>query len=187
MSLVTLKRTHPIRSACIMMFNPGEVLKTSIAHVPWPFSLAVSMLAFMLLFLQTGLDLVRTGQKPVSSIWLLLLVGAAYGIFGIGLLAGLAWLLAKLFGGDKTFSWAVSAFGLSYSSSLIYGLTGLLAALFLNWNTAIAFGVTGVLWATGPVISSIREMVKGKMAVSVIIATICSSLLLLGWSFIGNL
>jgi len=34
----------------------------------------------------------------------------------------------------------------------------------LGCRTSIAFGVTGVLWATGPIIMSIREMSGGKSA-----------------------
>ena len=187
MTTTTVKQPNAIRSAIIMMFNPGEVLKNSISHIKWPFSLGISMTAFMLFFFQTGLDLLRTGQKSFPFVLLLVLEGALFGIFGVGLLAALAWILAKLFRGDKTLSWVVTAFGLSYCSSLIYGLLGLIAAFVLNWNTSIAFGVTGVLWATGPIISTIREMLRGKMMISIIIATICSSLLLCGWSLLGNM
>lgn len=180
-------KAHPFRSALVMMFNPGEILKHQMAHIPWPFSLAVSMTAFMLFFLQTGLDLLRTGRKELSFVLLLVLAGALMGSLGVGLLAGLAWSLSKMFRGGKSFSWAVSAFGLSYSSSLVYGLTGLITALAFNWNTAIAFGATGVLWATSPVISTVKEMVNGKTGISVFIATLTSSLLLCGWSLLGNL
>lgn len=186
MTQQVIRKTHPVRAAIIMMFNPGEILKTGISHIPWPFSLSVSTAAFMIFFLQTGLDLWRSGMKSFASVLLLAGEGALFGLFGVGLLASLAWVLGKVAGGDKPYKWAISAFGLSYCSSFIYGVLGLITSFALGWNTSIAFGVTGVLWATGPIISSIREMTKGRMVVSVFIATLCSSLLLLGWSILGN-
>ena len=45
-----------------MMINPGEVVKNQMTKVPWPYSLLISGLSFTLFFLQTGLDMLRTGQ-----------------------------------------------------------------------------------------------------------------------------
>jgi hypothetical protein len=50
----------------------------------------------------------------------------------------------------------------------------------------VAFGVTGVLWATGPMIASIKQMSRENTALSVIVATVCSGLLLFGWVLLGN-
>lgn len=181
-----LKKTHPVRAAIIMMFNPGEILKSSLSQIPWPFSLAVSTISFALFFLQTGLDLWRTGQGDIAGALLLAAQGAGLGLVGVALLGALAWVLSKAAGGKKPFTWAISAFGLSYCSTFIYGAAGLIAFFALGWNASVAFGVTGVLWATGPIIATIREMTNGRTVVSVIIATCCSSLLLLGWAFLGN-
>lgn len=183
----TVNRSHTLRSAIIMMFNPGEIVKSNIAGIKWPFSLMISMGAFIIFFLQTGLDLMRTGQKQPPFVLLLVLEGAVFGFAGVGFLAALSWAVARVFHGDKTFQWVVTAFGLSFCSLLVYGLIGLPASLLLNWNTSIVFGVTGVLWATGPIISTIREMLRGKTAISIIMATLCCSLLLLGWSLLGNI
>ena len=187
MAATTANRPHPIRSAIIMMFNPGEIIKNNIAQIKWPFSLMISMGAFVLFFLQTGLDLMRTGQKQLPFVLMLVLAGALFGFVGVGFLAALSWAVAGIFKGEKTFSWVLTAFGLSFCSSLVYGLFGLVTALVLNWNTSIVFGVTGVLWATGPIISTIREMLRGKTAMSIVMAILCCSLLLCGWSLLGNM
>jgi hypothetical protein len=59
-------------------------------------------------------------------------------------------------------------------------------SLLLHWNTSVVFGVSGVLWATGPMIASIKQMSRENTALSVIVATICSGLLLFGWALLGN-
>jgi hypothetical protein len=186
LSKPTTKRPNPWRAALTMMINPSGVLKNSVAKIPWPFSLAISGLAFMLFFMQTGLDLHRIGLKGVGFVVLLSVLGFLIGTFGIALLAVFAWTITKLFKGDKPLKWAVSAFGLGYCSTLIFTVLGLLFSLFLHWNTSVAFGVSGLLWATGPMIASIKEMSRDKTALSVIVATLCSGILLLGWALLGN-
>jgi len=182
----TAKRPNPLRAALAMMINPAAVLQKRVARVPWPFSLSVSALAFLLFFMQTGLDLLRTGQKGAGFVVLLSVEGLLFGSLGIALLAGIAWAITRIFKGDKPLGWAVSAFGLGYCSTLIFTVLGLLFSLLLHWNTSVAFGVSGVLWATGPMIASIKQMSRDNTALSVIVATVCSGLLLLGWVLLGN-
>jgi hypothetical protein len=180
------KRPNPLRAAFTMMINPNVVLKKMVAGIPWPFSLVISGLAFMLFFMQTGLDLMRIGLKGISFVVLLSVEGLLFGSLGIALLALIAWVITRLFKGDRPLGWAVSAFGLGYCSTLIFTVLGLFFSLVLHWNTSVAFGVSGVLWATGPMIASIKEMSRDNTAISVIVATICSGLLLLGWALLGN-
>jgi hypothetical protein len=182
----TAKRTIPWQAAFTMMINPGAALKKMVAGIPWPFSLAISALAFMLFFMQTGLDLMRVGLKGSGFVVLLSLEGLLFGSLGIALLAVIAWGITRLFKGDKPIGWALSAFGLGYCSTLIFTVLGMLFSLILHWNTSVAFGVSGVLWATGPMIASIKEMSRDNTTLSVIVATICSGLLLLGWALLGN-
>jgi hypothetical protein len=183
---IPAKRPNFVRAALTMMLNPGAVLKKAVAGIPWPFSLAISALAFTLFFLQTGLDLMRIGLKDIKFVLLLSVEGFLLGSVGIVLLGLIAWAITKLFKGDKSIGWTLSAFGLGYCSTLIFTILGIGFALILHWNTSVAFGVTGVLWATGPMIASIKEMSRGNTTISVIVATICSGLLLLGWSLLGN-
>jgi hypothetical protein len=187
-NLKTTTAKHPIpwRAALTMMINPGAVLKKTVAGIPWPFSLAISALAFMLFFMQTGLDLMRIGLKGIGFVVQLSVEGLLFGSLGIALLAMIAWVITRLFKGNKSLGWALSAFGLGYCSTLIFTILGMLFSLLLHWNTSVAFGVSGVLWATGPMIASIREMSRDNTALSVIVATICSGLLLLGWALLGN-
>jgi hypothetical protein len=180
------KRPIPWRAAFTIMINPNAALKKMVAGIPWPFSLAISALAFMLFFMQTGLDLMRIGLKSIGFVVLLSVEGLLFGSLGIALLAVIAWGITRLFKGNKPLGWVLSAFGLGYCSTLIFTVLGLFFSLVLNWNTSVAFGVSGVLWATGPMIASVKEMSRDNTALSVIVATICSGLLLLGWALLGN-
>jgi hypothetical protein len=140
----------------------------------------------MLFFMQTGLDLLRIGQKGPGFVVLLSVEGLLFGSLGIAVLAAIAWVITRLFRGNKPLGWAVSAFGLGYCSTLIFTVLGMVFSLVLHWNTSVAFGVTGVLWATGPMIASIKQMSRENTALSVIVATVCSGLLLFGWVLLGN-
>jgi len=88
---------------------------------------------------------------------------------------------------NKPIGWAISSFCLSYSGALIYGIFGLVFSFFFDWRTAIAFGVTGVLWATGPIIVSIREMTEGKSVLSIPLATLAGTVVLISWSVFGTI
>ena len=180
------RRPNPLRVALAMMINPSAVLQKAVGGVRWPFSLLISALAFMLFFMQTGIDLLRTGQKGAGFVVLLSVEGLLFGSLGVALLAGIAWVITRVFKGDKPLGWAISAFGLGYCSTLIFTVLGMLFSLLLHWNTSVAFGVTGVMWATGPMIASIKQMSRENTALSVIVATICSGLLLFGWVLLGN-
>lgn len=187
MTTVAEKQPPAWKAALTMMFNPGLVVKKIMLNVPWPFSLSVSCLAYTFFFMQTGLDLVRTGSAGPSFVAVTAAMGFVYGTAGVALIAMLAWLLTKAFGNRQTVGWAVSAFGLGYSSALVYALMGLVFSLVFEWRTSVAFGATGVLWAMGPMIAAIREMTGGRLGVSIVIATVCGGLLLFGWALIGKI
>lgn len=170
-----------------MMINPASVLKSLISKSKWQFSLIISGLAFALFFLQTGLDLFRTGQKTFSHILILSGTGLIYGAIIIPLVASFMWLILKAGKSEKSLFQTISVFCMSYSGALIYGVIGLGFSLSMGWKTAVAFGVTGVLWAIGPMIVSVRELTGGKNSLSIPIATIFSLIVLVSWAFIGNM
>ena len=176
-----------LRTVISMMLSPAAILKTTLAGIPWFFSLAVSALAFALFFLQTGLDLYRTGQKQLAFALGSAGAGAVYGATVIPLLAAAVWAILKITRTDKPIGWAVSSFCLSYSGALVYGLAGLFFSLLWGWKTSVAFGVTGVLWATGPLIVAVREMTGGNSALSVFFATVAGLAVLLTWSVFGRI
>ncbi|MDO8690322.1 MAG: hypothetical protein Q7R39_10005 [Dehalococcoidia bacterium] len=169
-----------------MMFNPGVVLKSSMARVPPHFALAVSGLAFGLFFLQTALDMARGGHAGVSQVISTAIAGALYGSIGIALISIVAWVFSLPFGAKRSVGWSMRAFALGYSPALIYAAIGIVFNVFLGWNTAVAFGVTGALWAMGPMLATVREMLDGRIGPSVILCTVCGGLVLFGWSLLGT-
>ncbi len=172
--------------ALSMMINPGEVVKNQMSQVPWPFSLLVSGLSFTLFFLQTGLDMLRSGQISTSTVVLITMLGLVYGTVGIALIAAMAWALAQGSERSYTIDWAISAFALGYSATLVYALLGIIFSLALGWKTAVAFGVTGVLWALRPTLFTVRQMSGDRMAFSIALATLCGAILLFGWALLGR-
>jgi hypothetical protein len=169
-----------------MVINPGEVVKNQMAQVPWPYSILVSGLSFTLFFMQTGLDMFKTGQIEVSTVILITLLGLFYGTVGVALIAVLAWALSQASERNYTIDWAISSFSLGYSATLVYALLGVIFSITLGWKTAVAFGVTGVLWALRPSLFTIRQMSGDRIAFSIALTTLCGAILLFGWALLGR-
>ena len=174
------------KTALNMIINPGEVVKTQMGRVPWPYSLLVSGLSFTLFFLQTGLDQLRAGQIEASGVVLITMLGLLYGTAGVALLAVMVWALAQAGERNITMGWSISAFALGYSATFVYALTGLVFSLAFGWKTAVAFGVTGVLWALRPTLFTIKQMSGERVAFSIAMTTVCGAILLVGWSVLGQ-
>lgn len=169
-----------------MMINPAAALRGAFAN-KWYLSVGVSALAFGLFFIQTGLDLYKTGQKEMGFVLLSAGAGIAYGLVMIPLIGAVIWVILKAAKTDKSLMQAISAFCLSYSGALIYGVLGIVFSLVLGWKTSVAFGITGVLWAIGPMIVTIRQLTGGKNVLSVPLATAVGAVVLISWSVFGNL
>jgi len=174
------------KTALNMIINPGEVVKNQMTKIPWPYSLMISGLSFSLFFLQTGLDLMRTGQIEIASVILMTLLGLLYGTAGIALLAVLVWTLSQAAERNITMEWTVSSFALGYSPTFVYALTGLIFSLAFGWRTAVAFGVTGVLWALRPTLFTIKQMSGERVGFSIAMTTLCGAILLAGWALLGT-
>lgn len=183
---VTQEKQPLLKTIFGMMINPAGALRSALAS-SWMMSAAVSGLAFGLFFAQTGLDLVKTGQKDLLYIALSVAVGLGYGLLLIPLLGVGIWVTLKIAKSEKKLSETISAFCLSYSGALIYGIVGIIFSLVLGWKTSVAFGVTGVLWAIGPIMVTIRDLTKGKTSLSIMVSTIVSAIILISWSWYGNL
>ena len=176
----------PWWSILLMMVNPGQMLTQGLGKVSWPFALSVSGAAFALFFFQTGLDRWHVDRLSAVRCLLLGLLGGVYGTVGIAAIGLVAWALSKLIGGDRPPGWVIRAIALSYSSALVYAVVGLVFNFGFKWNTSLAFGVTGVLWALGPMIAVFRQISKGNLAGSIVLATICGALVLLGWGALAT-
>lgn len=180
----TAPRVSVVRTVLGIFTNPRAVFQQHLMHVPAPVCLIVSGLAFGLFYLQTGLDVSQGGASGIVYALALGMLGVVVGTVGVGLLAAIAWVMARPFGGQHPIDWTVRAFGLAYAPALIYAGLGMVANVLLGWNTALAFGVTGLLWALGPMIVAIREMTGQRTGVSVVIATVCGALMLALWALI---
>jgi len=165
--------------------DPGSLIRDRFAETRFASALLVSGVAFMLFFLQTGIDRARDGQLDAGGIALLSLVGLVFGTAGISMTAVVGWAGARLMGGSGKLGEAIRAFALAYSATLIYTAMGLAFNLILGWNTTVAFGVTGVLWALGPMISVLKGMVGGRGWPATLLATACGLMVLVGWARIG--
>jgi len=181
----TKKASH-FRTIFGMMMNPAGVLRNALKGTKWYFSIGVSALAFGLFFIQTGLDLYKTGQKGFWFVLFCLVLGLLYGMLAIPLFAVVIWLVLKVSKAETTMLETISAFCLSYSGALIYGLIGIIFSIVLGWNTSVAFGVTGVLWAIGPMMYTIRELTGGNHKLSIPISSLVGVIVLLSWSLLGR-
>lgn len=185
MNTLAPNQTPRWKTALNMILNPGAVVKNQMSSIPWPYSLSISGLSFTLFFLQTGLDLFRSGQIEKSTVVLITLLGLFYGTVGLALIAMLAWALAQAGSRAYPVDWAISSFALGYSATLVYALAGLIFSMVWGWNTAVAFGVTGVLWALRPNLFTIRQMSGDRVAFSIILTTLCGAIILMGWALLG--
>jgi hypothetical protein len=158
-----------------------------VAAVPWILALAVSGVAFGLFFLQTALDRLDVGSLPPVGVATMPLIGLLYGVLGVPALALVAWLVLRVAGSEAKPGEVIRSFGLAYSPTLIALLLGLAAHVLFGWRTAVAFGVAGMLWALGPINSTLRRMSGGKLLLSIVVASICDALLLLGWALLGGI
>ena len=168
-----------------LLFSPQRALQQS-SKISWALAYGISAAAFVLLFLQTGLDLQRAGKIETAQIAVLAAWGLALGTAGVGLIGSIAWGGARLLGSDIGWSDSLRSFGLAFCPSLLYGLFGLACNLALHWNTALAFGVTGLLWALGPVSAMIRQFTKDKLLPALLLTTLCGALMLGGWALLGG-
>lgn len=181
------KKQSLFKTVIGMMISPARIVKDAMNNTKWYLSVLISALAFSLFFIQTGLDLYKTGQKGIDFVVLSTVAGLGYGAIIIPMLAILMGLILKLSKSTMDIKTTICSFCLSYSGALIYGILGILFSFIFGWKTSVAFGVTGVLWAIGPMIVSIRELSKGKNKLSIPIATIVSVIVLTTWSMFGNL
>lgn len=172
----------PLRSALTMILNPGQVVTSALDGAPWPFCLGVSGLAFTLFFLQTMLDMHRVGTAGTGKVIGFTFLGLGVGTIGIGLVAALAWALARPLGCSRSLPWTVRAFALAYTSTLVFAVVGLVFNLAAGWNTSIAFGITGALWAFHPLLGILKEITGQKLAASLVLATVCGCLILSAWA-----
>lgn len=181
------RKTSTLGSILPMMFNPGTFLQNYIQKTPLIFSILVSSFAFGLFFLQTGLDLQRTGQKTMDFVYTIGGMGFLYGALIIPLFGIMLWLFLKIARSKSTFKQTLSATCLSYSGLLVYSIFGLVFLLLFNWRTSVAFGTTGAVWSIGALIGTVRQLSNGKTALAIILATLFGTVVLFSWYYVANI
>ncbi|MBN1249764.1 MAG: hypothetical protein JXC32_19025 [Anaerolineae bacterium] len=181
------RRLPQWRALLAALLNPAGARPDDVAFVPWILTLAISGAAFGLFFLQTGLDRLDAGTIATVGVLALLAVGLLYGTLGVLALALVAWIVLSVAGSRAKPQDVIRGLALAYSPTLVALVLGLLAHVLLGWRTAVAFGVAGVLWALGPMNSTLRRLSQGKAGLSIVLATICGAVLLLGWALLGTI
>lgn len=176
-------RTSLLRTFFAILFTPARAMERPIS---WLFAYIVSGSAFGMLFLQTGLDLVRAGKATDADLIRSVGIGIGLGTVGVMIIATVVWAGIKLSGGQQELPTVMKAIGLAYGPALLYGLCGLILNLTLHWNTAVAFGVTGMLWALGPVSAIIRQFTNEKMIPALLLTTLCGAAMMAGWALLGG-
>ncbi len=166
----------------MLALNPGQLLKNYLQQYPWPFALLISGFAYMLFFVQSGLDLERVGFRGGFIFLSPPLVGFIYGSAGVTFFALIAWVLTVAIGNRHSPGFSIKAFGLGYAPALVYSICGIFANIYFGWNTALSFGIPGVLWAARPMMAVLREMTGGKKLFSFILTAVFGLILLAGWS-----
>jgi hypothetical protein len=163
------------------LLNPGLLIQKRMENVSLLVPICISSASFTLFFLQTGLDIAKKGTASGSYLLLMALRGLLAGSLGVLVLASFSWLLAKMLGSRWKYTQTVKAFGMAYTSTLLYCIFGILANLILGWNTAIVFGITGLLWALSPLLAIFREMLENRKLAGIVLTTLCGAVMLLAW------
>jgi hypothetical protein len=178
-------RTRARQSPLSLLTDPAANL--SAEPRPWVVLAAVlaSSLAFLALFVQTTLDLQRTGVAQPGRVYNAMILGLLLGSAGVALIAMVLWAVARLSGTAHSPLWTLAACALAYAPALFYGCLGLAANLLWGWNTAASFGATGMVWALAPLIGTARRLAPGKTWLAVTLATLAGALLLAGWVVLG--
>jgi hypothetical protein len=181
------KKVSTFGSILPMMFNPAAFLQNYFEKMSTVFSILISGVGFGLFFLQTGLDLYKTGQKPLSFAYTIGGVGFLYGAMMIPFFGILLWIFLKIARSKSTFKQTLCAICLSYSSLLIYSIFGMAFSFLLNWKTSMAFGTTGAVWSTGAMIGTIRQLSNGKTGISIFLSIVFGIVILFSWYYVGNI
>ncbi len=170
-----------------MMFNPGAFIENHLERTSFIFSLLISGLAFAFFFLQTGLDLYKTGQKDLNYAYTMSGVGFLYGALVIPFFGILFWIFLKMTRSRFSFKKVVSATCLSYSGLFIYSIFGLIFSVFFGWRTSVAFGATGAVWSIGSLIGTVRQLSNSRTSLAIFLATIFGTMILFSWYYVGNI
>lgn len=181
------KRISTFGSILPMMFNPGVFIQRYLERANLIFSILVSGLAFGLFFLQTGLDLYKTGQKNMNFVYTMAGIGFLYGVLMIPFFGILLWIFLNIARSKSTFKNTLSATCLSYSGLFVYSIFGLIFSVFFNWRTSIAFGTTGTVWSIGTLIGTIRQLSNSKTGLAIFLGTIFGTIVLFSWYYLGNI
>ena len=161
------------------ILNPAELINERLRG----FSLIgflFSALAFSLFYLQTALD---SGHSVLFGI----IKGLLFGTVGISFAGIFIWLIIKLSGNKSGLLSVMGLIALSYTSTLIFTVVGLILHFSLGWNTALSCGITGVLSAIGPMSGVISGLTNGRKTLNIFLLTFTGVYVLFFWAILNKL
>ncbi len=162
------------------LFNPAKLIQENLEGKGAWAAFLFSGLAFALFFLQTALD-------SGSSVLFALVKGILFGTVGIAIAGALIWQTVKIAGNSIALGSVMGAVALSYTSTLVFAVVGLILHFSLGWNTAISCGITGVLSAFGPMSGVIAGLTGQKRTLNIFIVTFIGIYVLLFWALLNNM
>ncbi len=162
------------------MFNPAKLINENMKGKGAWVAFLFSGLAFALFFLQTALD---KGSPVLPGI----VKGSVFGTLGIAIAGAIIWQIVKMAGNSVDLGSIMAAVALSYTSTLVFAVVGLILHFSLGWNTAISCGITGVLSAFGPMSGLIAGLTGEKRTLNIFIVTFTGVYILLFWALLNNI
>lgn len=161
------------------IFNPAELINERLSGFSF-IGFLFSALAFALFYLQTALD---SGHSVLFGV----IKGILFGTFGIAFAGILIWFFIKLSGNKPGLLSVMGLIALSYTSTLIFTIVGLILHYSLDWNTALSCGITGVLSAFGPMSGVISGLTNGRKTLNIFILTFTGIYVLFFWAILNKL
>lgn len=161
------------------LFNPAELINDESCRFSFA-GFLFSIPAFTFLYLQTALD---SGHSVLFGV----IKGIFFGSFGIAIAGFLIWLILKMAGSRFRLLTVLGLIALSYTTTLLFTVVGLLLHVLLGWNTSVSCGITGVLSAIGPMSGVIISLTSGRKTFSIFIITFTGIYVLFFWALLNKL
>ncbi len=177
-----INRIESIKHIIFLMLNPSSVLTDGQVH-KWYLDLILPAFAWMLFFLQVGLDRHRQSGYPPGKIVLLSFIGLIAGYVVVFLTGILMSMLLTVFGKNIRLQLGISCIALSHTYKTFSLILGLLYNFF-GYSSSVAFGTVGLLATLLPVYSGIRGLTRGTTFLAPVLAALIGLIFLVFWQLV---